>query len=390
LEDARRRVLDLSEKYHIQVNPDALVANLTTGEQQRVEILKQLYRDANILILDEPTAVLTPQEVDSLCHILRRMADSGYAIVLITHKLEEALTWCDQIDVLRDGRLVNSLTAGSVDRAALAALMVGREVIFQYRRPASTCGEVVLSADGICAQTPAGRQLLDHVSLQVRCGEIVGVAGVAGNGQSALARVLAGFSPASAGQVLLSGHDISSASIEQRIRRGLSYIPDDRHRMGMLPEMSVAENLILKQTTQPAFGRPWKLEMKQVRQHAAELMGKYKIRTASVDAPMKALSGGNQQKVVLAREIELLPHAIVADQPTRGLDVGAIENIHRLLLDARAKGLGVLLISTELEEILSLSDRIVVMFAGRIVYETAGQDADLEQIGLAMAGDKVV
>ncbi len=391
LSDAKNRIRKLSEQYHIRVDPDAYISELSVGEQQRVEILKQLYRGAEILILDEPTAVLTPQETESLFNVLRNMVVEDHSIVLITHKLEEALTWCEQIDVLRDGRLVGSVTPNDVNRAELARMMVGREVFFQYAKPQleQTTKDVVLAAENVSVRETGGRISLKNVSLQVHGGEIVGVAGVAGNGQSELAKVFAGLKKVEQGRIMLMKSDVTHCTIDDIIRKTLSYIPADRHRTAMLPNMSIAANMVLKQHNRAPFANRSVLNPETIRQHSETLVKNYDVRTPSVNLPMDSLSGGNQQKVVLARELELKPHVLIADQPTRGLDIGAIEYIHRLLLDARSKGVGILLISTELDEIMRLSDRIVVMFGGQIIYAVDTAHADIEKIGLAMAGEDV-
>lgn len=391
LADAKDRVRALSKQYQLRVDPDATIAQLSAGEQQRVEILKQLYRGAKILILDEPTAVLTPQETESLFKVLRTMVDEGHSIVLITHKLDEALNWSEQIDVLRDGRLVGTVAAKDVTRPELARMMVGREVLFHYSTPKEDQAgrEVVLAAENVSVRGVKGQLTLNNVSLELQAGEIVGVAGVAGNGQSELAKVFAGLRQVEQGRITLMGRDITHCSIDEIIEQKLSYIPDDRHRTGMLPRMTIAENMVLKQHNWPPFANRSVLSPGAIRQHSETLVKSYNVRTPSINLPMDSLSGGNQQKVVLARELGLKPHVLVADQPTRGLDVGAIEYIHQLLLESRRDGVGILLISTELDEIMRLSDRIVVMFEGRITYEVAAAKADIEKIGLAMAGEDV-
>ncbi len=390
LTDAKDRIQELSEQYQIRVDPDAYISELSVGEQQRVEILKQLYRGAAILILDEPTAVLTPQETESLFKVLRNMVDEGHSIVLITHKLDEALTWCEQIDVLRDGRLAGSVTPEDVNRSELARMMVGREVLFQYSKPKSEqTTDPVLAAENVSVRGIGGQVSLSNVSLQIHAGEIVGVAGVAGNGQSELAKVFAGLKKVEQGRITLIGSDITHCSIDDIIRKKLSYIPGDRHRTAMLPNMSIAANMVLKQHNRAPFAHRSVLNPDTIRQHSETLVKNYDVRTPSVNLPMDSLSGGNQQKVVLARELELKPHVLIADQPTRGLDIGAIEYIHNILLEARSKGVGILLISTELDEIMKLSDRIVVMFEGQIIYEDDAAHADIEKLGLAMAGENV-
>ncbi len=387
IKDASGQIRELSQRFGIQADPDALVEELTSGEQQRVEILKMLYRNADILILDEPTAVLTPQEVSSLFQVLRKMAGQGFSIILITHKLEEVLSLCDTVDILRDGKKIDSRPASESDRNSLARMMVGREVLLEYDRLSGEQGETVLETKGISAKGSDGRDLLQDISLQVRAGEILGVAGVSGNGQSELAKTCAGLRRADSGSILCSGRDITGTSIAQRIRLGISYIPDDRHALGMFPGMGVADNLVVKQHDRPPFSRRGFRRESAIHSSADKLIDSYNIRTTSRDTSMRSLSGGNQQKAVLARELSVSPQVIIADQPTRGLDVGAIEYIHQLLLEHRRRNAAVLLISTELDEILNLSDRIIVMYAGRITYTCDTDSADIEQIGLAMAGE---
>ena len=388
LRDAEERIRQLSTKYHLQVDPKASIWQLSAGERQRVEILKLLYREANILILDEPTAVLTPGEAGEMYLVVREMARQGHAVVLISHKLEEVTAWANRITVLRDGRVVDTVK-GNVTRPELARMMVGREVLFQYERATQNPGEVVLSLQNVTARGARGTHALSEVSLDVRQGEIVGIAGVAGNGQSELADAIAGLLHVESGQIVLGGREITNGAPDSITRHGLGYIPEDRQETGLLLEMSISENLILKEHNRPPFAHHATLDGPAIRKNAEQLVQTYNIRVPSVTAPVDYLSGGNQQKVVLAREFGLAPQLMVAAQPTRGLDVGATESIRKLLLAGRQQQMAILLISTELEEILGLSDRILVMFGGRVVYEVDAAQADPEAIGLAMAGEDV-
>jgi simple sugar transport system ATP-binding protein len=309
-------------------------------------------------------------------------------VVLISHKLEEVTAWANRITVLRDGRVVDTVK-GNVTRPELARMMVGREVLFQYQRATQTPGEVVLSLQHVTARGARGTHALREVSLDVRRGEIVGIAGVAGNGQSELADAIAGLLHVESGQIVLGGRDITNGAPDSITRHGLGYIPEDRQETGLLLEMSISENLILKEHNRPPFASHATLDGPAIRKNAEKLVQTYNIRVPSVTAPVDYLSGGNQQKVVLAREFGLAPQLMVAAQPTRGLDVGATESIRKLLLTGRQQQMAILLISTELEEILGLSDRILVMFGGRVVYEVDAAQADPEAIGLAMAGEDV-
>jgi ABC-type uncharacterized transport system ATPase subunit len=380
------RIQSLSERYGLDVNPGALIANLSVGEQQRVEILKALYRQARVLILDEPTAVLTPQEAEELLAILRRLAAEGLSIVLITHKLEEILAVSDRITVLRDGKVVDCLATDCMDKAALAYRMVGREVLLQVERGPAHPGETALEIHGLHASGESGLPALRGIDLTVRSGEIVGIAGVAGNGQMELEAVLAGLRKASAGSVRLCGQDVTNATPHSVGAAGLAHIPSDRYAMGLLEDFSVAENLFLERMDQPPFTRRGWLDWDVIRSEAAGLIQRFDVRTPSVDVHAGKLSGGNAQKLVLARELARQPRVLLAAQPTRGLDVSAIEFVHRSLIEQRDAGLAILLISTELDEILALSDRILVMYGGQIIGQMDAADADLTRIGLLLAG----
>lgn len=389
LKTVEARLKDLSGRYGLEIDPSAPVWTLSVGEQQRVEILKALYRGADVLILDEPTAVLTPQEVDELLMILRRLAVEGKAVVFISHKLDEVLAVSDRITVLRDGKVVDTVIAGEVDKASLARRMVGRDVLLRVVKGEAQPGEVLLEIRNLAARNERGLPALRGVDLEVRGGEIVGIAGVAGNGQTELEEVVAGLRKATGGSVRVAGQDMTNCNPHRVGTCGLAHIPSDRYGMGLLDDFSVAENLVLERFDQFPFTRRGWLDWKAIRAEAARLAQRFDVRTPSIEIRAGTLSGGNAQKLVLARELARKPVVLLAAQPTRGLDVSAIEYVHRTLIEQRDAGIAVLLISTELDEILSLSDRIAVIYEGRIIGEMAAEDADLTRIGLMMAGTEL-
>ena len=390
LPKVEQEVAALSRQYGLKVDPCAHIWQLSVGEQQRVEILKTLYRGARILIMDEPTAVLTPQEVEDLFHTLRGMAADGKSIIFISHKLDEVLSIADRITVLRRGRVTASaLDAKATGKAELAQLMVGRQVLFQVDKGKSVFGSPVLEAQDLRAENDKGLPALRGVSLTVRAGEIFGIAGVAGNGQSELAQVVTGLRPAQAGRVGVDGQDVSNRHTAEVIRQGVGHVPEDRAEVGSVPRLSVAENLILKSYREPPICLGWFLDPSAVRAQAERLVAEFEISTPTVDTPVRTLSGGNLQRLILAREMSAEPRLLVAMHPTRGLDVGATEAVHRLLIKQRERGAAILLISEDLDELLSLSDRIGVLFEGEIVGEVEAEKADIREIGLMMAGTKV-
>ena len=376
---------ELSERYGLRVDPRTRVADLSVGEQQRVEILKTLYRKARILVLDEPTAVLTPQETEDLFSVLKELVDDGLSIILITHKLGELLGISDRITIIRDGKVVETVEAAGTDEGSLARLMVGREVLLRVEKTEAEVGEPRLSAEGLVVLSGSGARAVDGVGLEVRGGEILGIAGVDGNGQMELAEALAGTRPIESGVVRLDGEDMTRVGANGRQRRGLAYVPEDRGSKGLVQDFSLSENNALKTYDEAPFSKWGWIFPKAMRRRAAESLRAYDVRPPDPDAQAGSLSGGNQQKAVLARELSGDPGVIIAAQPTRGVDVGAIEFIHRQLLEQRAQGKAILLISLELEEVRSLSDRIAVIYAGRIVGEV-GPDATDEELGLLMAG----
>ncbi len=378
---------ELSAHYGLHVDPSAYIWQLSVGEQQRVEILKMLYRGAEILILDEPTAVLAPQEIEDLFYNLRSMVAEGKSVVFISHKLGEVMAIADRITVLRKGRVTAAgLKPSETTRADLARLMVGRPVLFRIEREAQEPGEVILNIDGLSADDDKGLPALRAVSLQVRSGEILGLAGVAGNGQRELAEVITGLRPATGGRIRLGRHQLTNRPPRRAINLGLSHVPEDRLHTGLIANLTVSDNLILKGYRHRPLSRLGFLLPKAVARFADRLIQEYQIATPGRDTQMKSLSGGNLQKALLAREISAGPKAMIAMQPTRGLDVGAIEAVHRLLLDLRSAGAAILLVSEELDEITSLSDRIAVIYEGRIMGILPGEEAEVEEIGLMMAG----
>jgi ABC-type uncharacterized transport system ATPase subunit len=387
-----RKVADLGDKFGLKVDPRAKIWQLSVGEQQRVEILKMLYRGAEVLIMDEPTAVLAPQEIVELFKTLRAMNADGKSVIFISHKLQEVTAIADRITVLRRGVVTAAgLPATGVTRQELAHQMVGREVIFRLDKKKVAPGELVLEVNDIHAENDKGLPALRGLSLNVREGEIVGVAGVAGNGQRELSQVITGLRKCSQGQVFLKGEKVSNRNALFGIQHGVAYIPEDRTHVGTAPNLSITDNVIMKKYRLPPIARNGLLDMSMATRFANELKQAYDIVVPGVSTPARLLSGGNLQRVILAREISGQPDFMVAVQPTRGLDVGAIEGVHRLLLTQREAGAAVLLISEELEELLSLSDRVYVIYEGRIMGElqVGGTEPDqslIESIGLMMTG----
>ncbi|MBS0550165.1 MAG: ABC transporter ATP-binding protein [Proteobacteria bacterium] len=386
---ARAELGRLGREYGLAIDPDALVADLSVGEQQRVEILKVLFRGARILILDEPSAVLTPQETDRLFRILATLKEHGVTVVLITHKLREILAVTDTVHVMRRGELVARRETRATGLEELAELMVGRQVRLHIDKAPLAPGEVRLRAEHLSLVDGRGVRLLDDIGLELRAGEIVGIAGVSGNGQTELLQVLAGLRPPSAGRVEVCGHAIDAAHpgdpAEMRAL-GVAHVPEDRLRQGMVGAFAASETSILGYHEDEPFSRNHLLDNPAVGAHCATLMQRFDVRPPAPDLRSSSFSGGNQQKLVLAREMARAPRVLLVGQPTRGVDIGAIEFIHRELVKSRDAGCAVLVVSVELDEILSLADRILVMFAGRIVGEVAGSLADERRIGLMMAG----
>jgi simple sugar transport system ATP-binding protein len=381
------RVAELSSRYGLAVDPRARIWQLSVGEQQRVEILKALYQDARILILDEPTAVLTPQEADALFETIRAMAADGRTVIFISHKLHEVKAVADRVTVLRRGRSLATASTAEATPRSLAALMVGREVEIGRRheeRPA--VGDVVLALDGLCADGDRGVRAVNEVSLEVRRGEIVAIAGVAGNGQRELSETIVGMRPATRGTVEVGGRRVRSGDPRSSIRAGVAYVPEDRLGTGVAPTMSIGSNLVLKSYRRAPISSGPFLRFGRIRDLALRAIDKYDVRASGPDEPAWQLSGGNLQKVVLSREFSGEPAVLVAASPTRGLDVSSIETVHAYLREAASTGVGVLLLSEDLDEILALADRIAVMYEGGIAGERDARSATVEELGLLMAG----
>ncbi|HMQ55510.1 MAG TPA: ABC transporter ATP-binding protein [Anaerolineae bacterium] len=388
LDVVRARIRELADSYGLQVDPDATVSELAVGQQQRVEIVKALYRGAALLVLDEPTAVLTPQEVDDLFLIFKQMAADGHALIFISHKLHEIFALTDRVTVLRDGQVVGTRPTRDVTKEDLASMMVGREVLLERKRPPATLGQIRLKLDNVTAVNNRGGPILKNVSFEVRGGEIVGVAGVSGNGQKPLAEAIAGLLGVTSGSITLEGRDVTGLAPAQMIDAGLSYIPEERMHDGAIKEFSVEENFILQDHVRKPYTRGIFLDFKTIAREAQEAIRNFKVKTPSKDTPLKNLSGGNIQKLILARELARRPRVLIAAQPTRGVDIGATEYIHNQLLQQRAQGLATLLISEDLDEVRALSDRIIVMYGGEIMGIVHSDEATVEQLGLMMAGER--
>jgi ABC-type uncharacterized transport system ATPase subunit len=382
LRSAAERVRAVAEHVGIAVDPLATVADLSVGERQRVEIVKALYRDCRVLLLDEPTAVLVPQEVDALFAAIDRLTDGGLAVVFISHKLNEVRRICDRVTVLRQGQLVDTVRTGEVDDRELARLMVGRPTIGVQPRDPGVPGKVQLRLDGVTIIGTNGLPAVREVDLTVRAGEVVGVAGVSGNGQRELAEALAGIRPPVSGTVEVGGREVAAASPDEMMRAGIGRIPEDRHA-AVVDELSVAYNLVIEHL--PEYRRRGQLDERRIRAKAEELIDRFRIKARPSDR-IATLSGGNMQKVILARVLDRGPEVLVVSQPTRGLDIGATEYVREQLLDQRERGCAVLLFSEDLDELLTLADRIVVMYEGRLVADLPADQADRQQVGLLMAG----
>ncbi len=381
-----KEIAKLADHYHLQVDPRAKIWQLSVGEQQRVEILKALYRGARILVMDEPTAVLTPQEVEELFNTLARMADEGQTVIFISHKLGEVMSVAERITVLRRGKVMDTVLASDTSREALAQMMVGRQVLFRVDKKECEPGEVVLETEGLSALGDKGLEALRNVSLTLRQGEILGIAGVAGNGQLELAETIVGLRSVTKGHVRVAGEDTTNRSPREVIEKGVSYIPEDRTGVGLVMGLSVAENLILRCYRDPPICDGLFLDADAIADRAKKLMEAYDVMAPGMYTRTRLLSGGNLQKLILAREISSKPALMVAVYPTRGLDVGATEAVRRLLLEQREAGGAILLISEDLDELLSMSDRIAVLYEGQIMGIVDAQEASIEELGLMMAG----
>ena len=381
------RIQELSHRYNLDVDPYAVIEDLPVGVRQRVEIVKALYRNAHILILDEPTAVLTPQEIEGLFAVMARLREQGTSIIFITHKLKEVLRVADRIAVLRQGRLVGEADPKQATEASLAALMVGREVILTVTKAASQPRGIILQLDKVSARDDLGHAALRNVAFEVQAGEIVGVAGVQGNGQTELVEVITGLRKVDQGRIRINNHDLTNASPRRIMEEGeICHVPEDRHAYGMVDSYAIADNLVLNTYYQAPFARGLTINEQAIRNHAEKLVKTFDVRTPSIDNSGGSLSGGNQQKMVVAREFSRPIKLLIAAQPTRGIDVGSIEFIHQQIVDKRNDGVAVLVISSELDEIMALADRIVVMYKGEVIGIVPRAQATREGLGLLMAG----
>ncbi|WP_209460074.1 ABC transporter ATP-binding protein [Youngiibacter multivorans] len=388
--EAREKVVKLSEQYGLKVDPDAVIEKISVGMQQRVEILKMLYRDNEILIFDEPTAVLTPQEIKELLEIMRGFAKEGKSILFITHKLNEIKEVADRCTVLRKGKYIGTVDVKSTSKEELSRMMVGRDIDFSIDKKPSEPGDVVLSVKGVTVPSKTHKNnAVKNVSFDVKRGEIVCLAGIDGNGQTEFVSALTGLEKSTGGTITLGGKDLTKASIRHRSESGMSHIPEDRHKHGLVLDYSLEENLILQRYWQPEFQKSGFLRFDAMRKYAEKLISQYDVRSGQGPVtPARSMSGGNQQKAIIAREIDKKHELLVAVQPTRGLDVGAIEYIHKQLVSTRDAGKGVLLISLELDEVMNVSDRILVMYEGEIVGELDPKNTTVEELGLYMSGAK--
>lgn len=390
--DARKKVMELSEKYKLFVNPDALISDITVGMQQRVEILKMLYRDNEIMIFDEPTAVLTPQEIDELMQIMRDLVKEGKSILFITHKLNEIKAVADRCSVLRRGKYIGTVEVADTSKEQMSEMMVGRKVNLTVQKNQSTPGDVVLEIKDLSVEAKREGQkkkLVHDVSFQVRKGEIVCIAGIDGNGQTELIHAITGISDMSSGTVSINGEDMTKKSIRYKNTHGLSHIPEDRHKHGLVLEYNLAYNMIIQQYFDPSFQSATFLKNDKIYEYADKLIEDYDIRSSEGPFTIaRSMSGGNQQKAIVAREISKSPDILLAVQPTRGLDVGAIEYIHNQLIKQRDAGAAILLVSLELDEVMNLSDRILVIFEGEIVADLDPENITVQELGLYMAGAK--
>lgn len=390
MDDAKKKVMDLSERYKLKIDPDTLICDMTVGMQQRVEILKMLYRDNEILIFDEPTAVLTPQEIEELMKIMKDLVSEGKSIIFITHKLDEIKAVANRCTVLRKGKYIQTVDVAPTTKEQLSEMMVGRLVKLTVEKEEAKIGEKILSVQDLTVQAKGStKPTVNHVSFDVNQGEIVCIAGIDGNGQSELVYALTGLQKASSGHIYFNGNDISHSSIRQRTTSGIAHIPEDRHKHGLVLDYSIAQNLILQTYFTPEFQKGGFLRFEEIDAYADSLIEQYDIRSGQGRiTTTRSMSGGNQQKAILAREIDRNPDLLIAVQPTRGLDVGAIEYIHKQLVAQRNQGKAVLLVSLELDEVMNVSDRILVIHEGEIVANLNPKEITVNELGLYMAGSK--
>lgn len=390
MEDARKKVMELSEKYKFKIDPDAYISDITVGMQQRVEILKMLYCDNDILIFDEPTAVLTPQEIHELMKVMKQLVAEGKSIIFITHKLNEIKEVADRCSVLRKGKYIGTINVADTTKEQMSEMMVGRKVNLNVEKSEMTPGDAVLEVRNLTIKSKSsGKEAVKSVSFQARKGEILCVAGIDGNGQSELVYGITGLMPLDGGQIFLNGKDITKESIRQKCLDGMAHIPEDRHKDGLVLDYTLQENLVLQSYYTDRFQKHGFLKFDAIREYAKELIKKFDIRSSHGEtSSARGMSGGNQQKAIIARELDRNPEIVIAVQPVRGLDVGAIEYIHKQLVAQRDAGKAVLLVSLELDEVMNLSDRIVVMYEGEIVADLNPKEITTEELGLYMAGAK--
>lgn len=387
-DDARKKVMELSNRYHLQIDPDAKVENITVGMQQRTEILKMLYRDNEILIFDEPTAVLTVQEIEELMQIMKGLAKEGKSILFISHKLNEIMEVSDRCTVLRKGKYVGTVETKDTTPEKLSAMMVGRNVSFKVEKKPAEPGDVVLDVKDMTVAGQNKKDAVQDVSFQVRKGEIVCITGIDGNGQTELVYGLSGLEPLKSGSIHMNGKDITKVSVRERSTSGMSHIPEDRHKHGLVLDYSLEDNLVLQRYFEPQFtSKAGLMKRKEIREYSDSLIEEYDIRSGQGSSTIvRSMSGGNQQKAIIAREIDKNPDLLIAVQPTRGVDIGAIESIHRQLIEQRDAGKAVLLVSLELDEVMDVPDRILVMYEGRLVGEFKPDEVTVEELGLYMTG----
>lgn len=386
---ARKKVNQIASEYGFDIDPDEVIENMSVGRQQKVEILKALYRGAEILILDEPTAVLTPQEVIELGKIIENLKKQGKSIIMITHKLKEVMSMSDRITVLRRGKVTGVVKTSDVQIEKLIEMMIGENIDFKIKKEPSKLGDVIIKVEDLVVKDYRESTVVDNLNLEIYSGEILGLAGVDGNGQSEFAEALVGLAKTSSGKIMYKGKDISKASVRERIKMGISNVPEDRHKRGLILNFSLYENSILGVHDDKRFLKGCVIDYTKVRQFCTSLIKEFDVRTPGISLEAKKLSGGNQQKLVVARELAKNPDFLLASQPTRGVDIGAIDNIHKRLIKERDKGKAVLLISSELDEILALSDRIAVIYKGKIVSTLPISEANEQKLGILMAGGQV-
>lgn len=388
LKKAADEFQDLTKKYNMDIDPWGEVGQLSVGQQQRLEILKALYRGADLLILDEPTAVLVPQEVDELFQIIRKLTSEGHTVIFISHKLKEVMTICDRISVLRLGNSIATLNVKDTNKEELARLMVGRDVSLNFDKKSANLGEVVLELKNVDCFNNKGIKAIKNMNLHLRAGEILGIAGVDGNGQSELVDAIVGLRKVTGGHILINGNDVTNKSTREILEQKVGHIPEDRHKRGVLLPMNITENIMMMSYYKEPFSKGWRLNWKKIIRNAENIVEQYQVKTTSIDELIQNLSGGNQQKIVLGREISREPNLLIAMHPVRGLDIGATEYVHERLMEQRDNGKAVLLISGELDELISLSDRIAVIYEGEIMGIVEAKNVAVQELGLMMTGAK--